>query len=63
MIFPRNFIYVLTYDISLYKDLTIYIIVPVKYPDTSLENVITVYNITGWKNLNNVFLDVNIYLL
>ncbi len=33
-----------------------------EYPDTSLEGIAIIYNITGWKNPNDVFSDVSIYL-
>ena len=38
----------------------IYTTVPIEYPDTSPEGVATVYNITGWKNHTDAFLDVSI---
>ncbi|GBB97670.1 hypothetical protein RclHR1_30310001 [Rhizophagus clarus] len=36
----------------------IYTTVPIKYPDTPSEGVATVYNITGWKNPTDAFLDI-----
>ena len=38
----------------------IYTTVPVKYPDTFPEGIATVYNVTGWKNHMDAFLDVSI---
>ncbi|PKB94436.1 hypothetical protein RhiirA5_438789 [Rhizophagus irregularis] len=39
----------------------IYTTVPVEYPETSLEGVATIYNVTGWKNHMDAFSDVSIY--
>ena len=38
----------------------IYTTVPVEYPDTSLEGVATIFNVTGWKNHMDAFSDVSI---
>uniref|UniRef100_U9T6F6 Uncharacterized protein n=1 Tax=Rhizophagus irregularis (strain DAOM 181602 / DAOM 197198 / MUCL 43194) TaxID=747089 RepID=U9T6F6_RHIID len=35
----------------------IYTTVPVEYPETSLEGVATIYNVTGWKNHMDAFSD------
>ncbi|CAG8577895.1 1556_t:CDS:2 [Funneliformis mosseae] len=37
----------------------IYTTVPVEYPDTFLEGVATIYNVTGWENPMDAFLDIN----
>ncbi|CAG8607248.1 15372_t:CDS:2 [Funneliformis caledonium] len=37
----------------------IYTTVPVEYPDIFLEGVVTIYNVTGWENPMDAFLDVN----
>ncbi|EXX73220.1 hypothetical protein RirG_062160 [Rhizophagus irregularis DAOM 197198w] len=36
----------------------IYTTVPVEYPETSLEGVATIYNVTGWKNHMDAFSDI-----
>jgi hypothetical protein len=40
----------------------IHMTIPIEYPATSLEGVATVYNVTGWKDYKDAFLNASYFV-